>query len=207
MRDNDDGNNNSGLNITHSGCQTLNGTMALALARSRYYEYEVNPGYWEYDGSGDLGRIQRQNAIIEAVIDQVKSSYNPLKVNAFLSSVVHDITKDTAMSTSTMISLVQRYHAFSGSDLQTFTLPTLGASSSTAGSIEVVEQPAANQMISQFLGTSPNAVVTPPLDAYGSPVTVPPTTTAPSTPSGAGQSTPPTTTPVPGTGPFNPTPC
>jgi len=206
VRDNDAGNNNSGLNITHSGCQTLNGTMALALARSRYYEYEVRPGYWEYDGTGDLGRIQRQNAIIEAVIDQVKSSYNPLKVNAFLSSVVHDITKDTAMSTSMMISLVQRYHAFSGSDLQTFTLPTLGASSDAAGSVEVVEQPAANQVINQFLGKSPNAVVTPPLDAYGSPVTVPSTTTTtPSTPGGAGQSTP--TTAVPGTGSFNPTPC
>ena len=114
MRDNNQGNNNSGLVITHSGCQTLNGTMALALARSRYYEYEVKPGYWEYDGSSDLGRIQRQNAIIEAVIDKAKSSYNPLKVNAFLSSVVNDITKDTAMSTSMMISLVQRYHAFSG---------------------------------------------------------------------------------------------
>ena len=75
--------------------------MALALARSRYYEYEVRPGYWEYDGSGDLGRIQRQNVIIEAVIDKARSSsYNPLKVNAFLSSIVHDITKDNAMSTS-----------------------------------------------------------------------------------------------------------
>ncbi len=44
VRDNDDGNNNSGLDIPHAGCQTLNGTMALALARSRYYEYEVQPG-------------------------------------------------------------------------------------------------------------------------------------------------------------------
>jgi anionic cell wall polymer biosynthesis LytR-Cps2A-Psr (LCP) family protein len=210
-RDNDEGNNNSGLDITHAGCQSLNGNMALALARSRYYEYEVKPGYWEYDGSGDLGRIQRQNTIIEAVIDKAKSSYNPLKVNAFLSSVVHDITKDSAMSTSMMLSLAQRYHAFSGSALQTFTLPTLGASSDVAGSIEVVQQPAASEMISQFLGATPQTVVTPPLDAYGSPVTVPPTTTTAPTGgtgtggTGTGQSS--TTTTVAGTGPFNPTPC
>jgi len=204
-RDNDQGNNNSGLVITHSGCQPLSGNMTLALARSRFYEYEVRPGYWEYDGSGDLGRIQRQNAIIEAVINKAKSSYNPLKVNAFLGSVVHDITKDTAMSTSMMLSLVQQYHAFSGSALQTFTLPTLGASSDVAGSIEVVQQAAATAMITQFLGSSPSSVVTPPLDAYGSPVTVP-STTAPTNQSGAGPS-PTTTTSVPGTGPFNPTPC
>jgi LCP family protein required for cell wall assembly len=206
VRDNDQGNNNSGLVITHAGCQTLDGNMALALARSRFYEYEIRRGYWQYDGSGDLGRIQRQNAIIEAVIDKAKSSYDPLKVNSFLGSIVHDITKDDAMSTSMMISLAQRYHAFSGSALHTFTVPTLGASSSVAGSIEVVQEPAASQLISQFLGTSPEPVVTPPLSAYGTPVTVPSTTTTkPSSGSGGGQSV--TTTTVPGTGPFNPTPC
>jgi len=205
VRDNDNGNNNSGLDITQSGCQTLNGNMALALARSRYYEYEVRPGVWEYDGSGDLGRIQRQDLIIEAVIDKVKSSsYNPLKVNSFLGSIVHDITKDDAMSTSMLLSLAQRFHAFSASSLKTLTLPTVGASSDAAGAVEVVQQPAANQMISQFLGTSPGPIVTPPLDAYGSPVTVPAATTAPPSQGGGQSSAVPT---VPGTGPFNPTLC
>ncbi len=205
-RDNDNGNNNSGLVITHAGCQTLDGNMALALARSRYYQYEVRPSVWYYDGSSDLGRIQRQNAIIEAVINKAKSSYNPLTVNAFLGSIVNDITKDDAMGTSMLLSLAQRFHAFSGSSLKTFTLPTLGASSATAGAVEVVQEPAALQVISQFLGSSPKSVVTPPLDAYGSPVEVPSsTTTAPT--SGSGGGVPSTTTPVPGTGLFNPTPC
>ena len=94
VRDDDNGNNNSGLYIAHAGCQTLNGNTALALARSRFYQYEVRPGYWEADGSGDLGRIQRQNAIIEATIDKARSSYNPLTINAFLGSIVHDVTVD-----------------------------------------------------------------------------------------------------------------
>jgi LCP family protein required for cell wall assembly len=208
VRDNDDGNNNSGLNITHAGCQTLNGTMALALARSRYYQYEERPGYWVYDPSSDLGRIQRQNTIIEAVIDKAKSSYNPLTVNAFIGSIVHDITKDNGMSSDMMISLAQRYHAFSGSSLQTFTVPTAGAYSGVAGDVEVVQEPAALEVITRFLGTQPNSVVTAPLDAYGSPITVP--STVPTSPSGSssgtgasGSSTP----SVAGTGPFNPTTC
>ena len=207
VRDNDNGNNNSGLDITHAGCQTLSGTMALALARSRYYEYEVRPGVWEYDGSSDLGRIQRQDTIIEAVIDKLKSSsYNPLKINSFLGSIVHDITKDDAMSTSMLLSLAQRFHAFSASSLKTLTVPTLGATSDAAGSVEVVQEPAASQMISQFLGTSPGSIVTPPLDAYGSPITVPASTpTAPPSASGGEQPGPAPT--VPGTGPFNPTLC
>jgi len=211
VRDNDNGNNNSGLNIQQSGCQKLNGNMALALARSRYYQYEVRPGVWYYDGSGDLGRIQRQNTVIEAVINKAKSSYNPLTLNAFLGSLVHDITKDDQMSTGMIVSLAQRYHAFSGSSLKTFTLPTLGAYSGVAGSVEVVQEPAATQVISQFLGADPNAIVTPPLTGYGASVTVPPTTTTtttrPSHPGGGSVATTTTTTLLPGSGPFNPTPC
>jgi len=45
----------------HPGCQLLNGTEALAVARSRHYEYYEN-GYWQYDGTSDFGRIQRQDA-------------------------------------------------------------------------------------------------------------------------------------------------
>ncbi|MGA2519429.1 MAG: LCP family protein [Acidimicrobiales bacterium] len=206
-RDNDQGNNNSGLRITHSGCQTLNGNMALALSRSRYYEYEVHPGYWEYDGTGDLGRIQRQNAIIQAVINKAKSSYNPLTVNAFLGSIVHDITKDDGLSTSDILALAQRYHAFSASALKTYTLPTLGASSYAAGSVEVVQQPQADQVISQFMGTAPGQVTTPPLDGSGSPVTTPPTTVPTSSARGGSSGSASTTTTVPGQGPFNPTPC
>ena len=207
VRDNDNGNNNSGLVITHAGCQSLQGNMALALSRSRYYQYEVRPGYWQYDGSGDLGRIQRQNTVIEAVLNTARNSYNPLKINAFLGSIVHDVTKDDAMSSTAILSLAQQYHAFSGSQLQTFTLPTLGAYAGASGDVEVVQQPAAQQVLTQFLGTSPDSVVTPPLNAYGGPVTVPAATTTPTTSAPSHSGTPAPSPPVPGTGPFNPTPC
>ena len=210
VRDDDNGNNNAGLYIPRAGCQTLNGNAALALARSRFYQYEVRPGYWVADASGDLGRIQRQNVIIEAVIDKARSSYNPLTLNAFLGSVVHDVTVDQNTSGTDLLNLAQKYHAFSGSSLQTATIPTTGAYSSAGGDVEVVQEPAAEQTIAQFLGTQPSDTLTAPLDAYGSPVTIPPTTTVPATPStfpsGSEPSTT-TTTAVPGTGSFNPTPC
>ncbi len=51
----------------------------LALARSRYFEYDdPAEGGWNYDPTSDLGRIQRQNLIIEALIQKVESTYNPL---------------------------------------------------------------------------------------------------------------------------------
>jgi LCP family protein required for cell wall assembly len=209
VRDDDNGNNNSGLSIPRTGCQTLNGNAALALARSRFYQYEVRPGYWVADGSGDLGRIQRQNVIIEATIDKARSSFNPLTINAFIGSVVHDVTVDQGLSGSDLLALAQKYHAFSGSRLQTATLPTTGEYSAAGGDVQVVQEPAAEQSIAQFLSAPPSATVTAPLAADGSPVTTAPPTTAPATPppssSGINQSPPTTTTP--GSGSFNPPPC
>jgi len=171
VRDDDNGNNNSGLSITSSGCQTINGNETLALSRSRFFQYEIRPGVWEADPTGDLGRIQRQNVVIQALIDKAKSTYNPLTLNAFIGSVVNDL-KIGGLSSSQLLSLAIKYHGFSGSNLQTATIPTFGAGSA-AGSVEIVQEPQAQQVITTFLGAAPRPVVTAPLDAGGSPVNVP----------------------------------
>jgi LCP family protein required for cell wall assembly len=171
VRDYYDGNNLSGLSITQTGCQTLNGNETLALSRSRHYEYEVSPGVWEPDLSSDLGRIERQNVIIEALIDKAKSTYDPFTLNAFIGSAVHDL-RIGGLSSSEVLSLAVKYHGFSGSDLQTATVPTYPATSA-AGSVEVVDEPQAEEVIDQFLGEASDPIVTPPLDGYGSPITIP----------------------------------
>jgi len=209
VRDDDDGNNNSGLAINQTGCLTLNGSQTLALSRSRFFQYEASPGVWVADGTGDLGRIQRQNEIIKALIDKAESTYNPLTLNAFIGSVVHDV-RIGGLSGSQLLSLAIHYHGFTGSDLQTATIPTYGAGSA-AGSVEVVEEPQAEQLVTQFLGTAPNPVTTPPLDGYGSPVTAPAATTAaPSSgtsSSGTGSGKAATIPAQPAPPDFDPTPC
>ncbi len=169
--------NNSGLNIPTAGCQVLTGPEALSLSRSRYYQYEEN-GEWQSDPTADIGRIERQNLLIAAVLDKARSSvWNPIRINSLLSSVVNDFSKDDGLSAGDLFSLAERYHAFSGSQLGTYTLPTVGAESDVAGDVEVVQPDETSQMLNQFLGGSPQPVVTPPIDAYGNPIIVPPTTT------------------------------
>ena len=109
--------NESGLDITRSGCQVLNGSQALSLSRSRYFQYYAN-GQWIQDPTSDIGRIQRQNMIISAAINQAKSTYNPLRLNALLTSVVHDFSKDDGLTPGDLFGLAERYHAFSGSQLR-----------------------------------------------------------------------------------------
>ena len=102
----------TGLNVTQTGCQLLNGGYSLALARSRHYQYYRN-GYWQYDGTSDFGRIQRQNAFLKAVINQAETKYNPLTLNAFVGSVVQGVTVDSTFTVSDLISLARSFHTFS----------------------------------------------------------------------------------------------
>jgi anionic cell wall polymer biosynthesis LytR-Cps2A-Psr (LCP) family protein len=210
-RDDDDGNNNSGLQITQPGCQSINGNMALALARSRFYQYYEN-GSWHSDPSSDLGRIERQNIVISAIIDKAKSDLNPIALNRVLGAVVGDITKDPPLSGNDLVSLATKYHAFSGSSLQTWTLPTIGVKTSDYGDVEVIQEPQADQAIAQFLGAAaPLSISTPPLDGNGYPQAAPTTVTSPTTaaPSSSISGTVATTTTVPPESPtsFDPKVC
>jgi LCP family protein required for cell wall assembly len=172
--------NNAGLSITTTGCQVLSGQEALALSRSRYFQYYQN-GQWNSDPTSDIGRIERQNLIIEATLDKAKSTYDPLKLNALFDSLTHDFSKDDGLSADDLFALAERYHAFSGSQLQSYTLPTEGAESESAGDVEVVQPDEAAQMITQFLGGAVGTVTTPPLDAYGNPLELPFATTTATT--------------------------
>jgi LCP family protein required for cell wall assembly len=199
----------TGLNITTTGCQHVNGGYSLAVARSRHYEY-FKDGYWQYDGTSDFGRIQRQNAFLKALINQAETKYNPLTLNAFIGSVVQGVTIDSTFTVAGLISLAREFHTFSSSSLVTATLPTYGSDSSVfgyLGSVLYVQQPDADQAVAQFLGQSPESITSPPPDPYGSPATTTTTTTVAS----SGGSTPPTssssTTTTTAPSDFNPTPC
>jgi polyisoprenyl-teichoic acid--peptidoglycan teichoic acid transferase len=212
VRDDDQGNNNAGLQITRTGCQTLSGNTALALARSRFYQY-YEGGEWHSDPTSDLGRIERQNIVISAIVDKARGDLNPIDLNRVLDAVVGDITKDPALSGNDLVSLATHYHAFSGSSLESWTLPTVGVHTSGYGDVEVVQPPQSQQVVEQFLGGPASLpITTPPLDGYGEPQasasSVTSTTSAlpPSSLSGTAGST---TTTVPQVTPaqFDPTVC
>jgi LCP family protein required for cell wall assembly len=198
----------SGLNITTPGCQLLNGFQALAVARSRHYQYYAN-GYWQYDGTSDFGRIQRQDVFIKAMMDAAKSKVNPLTVNAFIGSIHEGVTIDDGFGFNQLIGLALTYHSFNPTALQGQTLPTVSSSAfSGLGDVLTVDQPAAQQMLQSIFGSSLVTPTNPPPDANGYPqpppqITPTTATTAPahSTPAA---STTPTTAPPPS---FNPTTC
>ena len=203
----------TGLDITTPGCQHLNGGYSLAVARSRHYQYYAN-GYWQYDGTSDFGRIQRQNAFLKALINQAEKQYNPLTLNAFIGSVVQGVTIDSTFTISQLVSLAREFRSFASTSLATATLPTYSSNSSEfgyLGSILYVQQPQANQVISQFLHGPAPVPLTPAPGPYGPVSTSTTTSTVPPPTYSTGGSTPATTAPALTTTTiqtnFDPTPC
>ena len=144
----------SGLNITTPGCQLLNGTQALAVARSRHYEY-YQDGEWQYDGTSDFGRIERQDAFLKAMITAAKSKVSPLTVNAFIGSIHEGVIIDDGFSLNELIGLALTYHSFDPSNLRTQTLPTVASDAFEGlGDVLTVDQPAAQQMLVNIFGSS-----------------------------------------------------
>jgi LCP family protein required for cell wall assembly len=193
----------SGLDITTPGCQLLSGAQALAVGRSRHYEYYAD-GEWQYDGTSDFGRIQRQDAFLRALIAAVKSKEtNPIALAKFAGSLHEGLQIDDGFSASELIGLAETYHSFDGSQLVSLTLPTEDTNAvPDLGDVLVASEPAAQQMLVNVFGSSLVAPTNPPPDVNGS-SEAPPTVTPTTVPAGHATTTS-TTTPPPS---FDPTPC
>jgi LCP family protein required for cell wall assembly len=141
----------TGLDVTTTGCQVVNGTVALQLVRSRHLEYVNKNGYWEYDGLSDFSRIQRQDSFFRAVLAKVNSSItNPLAINGFISAAVGNLAIDDTLSEGDLFNMATEFHGLSPSHLITETLPTTSYVTDGGADVLLAAQPYANQMIAAF---------------------------------------------------------
>jgi LCP family protein required for cell wall assembly len=141
----------SGLDITTTGCQAVNGATALELVRARHLTYLDSNDVWQYDGLSDFSRIRRQDAFFRAMLDKVGGELtNPFTINAFLGAAVHSLKIDTAISKNEMLRWAFDFQGVAGPNLHTFTLPT--TSFTTGGGAAVLQeaQPYADNLIFTF---------------------------------------------------------
>ncbi len=151
----------TGLDVTQTGCQAVNGVTALQLVRSRHLEYKNQNGYWEGDGLSDFSRIQRQDAFFRAVLAKANASItNPFAINSFLGAAVGNLTIDDTLTQSDLLHLAEDFRGLAGSNLVTETLPTLGYTTDGGAAVLKEAQPYAQNIISAF-----NAIGAPPATA------------------------------------------
>jgi LCP family protein required for cell wall assembly len=206
----------SGLNIKTTGCQLVTRFQALAVARSRHYEWYQN-GVWNYDGTSDFGRIIRQDAFMRAMINRVRGLYNPLTINNFLSKIPQGITLDDNFSLKELLEMAVKFHGMNPNAMLTYTLPTVSGVNPSVGDVLYVDQPAAQQMLVSLYGNTlltptnppPNSLLQTPLPPHIA-VTTTTSTTTTTLKSTSKKKAPPTTTTtsvsqaIP---PFDPVPC
>ncbi|MGD0852048.1 MAG: LCP family protein [Acidimicrobiales bacterium] len=189
----------SGLKITHTGCQLVDGFQALAVARSRHYYYAPSgnppwpsdamsiinaggtPAGWVYDGTSDFGRIDRQTSFLRAMFSRVKSKLDdPFAINGFLSNLPKGITLDSTFSLNEIIGLALKFHGYNSGSMLTYTLPEVPGVVNGAD-LEFVDQPYAQQMLVNIFGNTLKTVTNPPpntaLQTPPPPVITPTTTT------------------------------
>jgi LCP family protein required for cell wall assembly len=125
VRDSNDGHNESGLNVPRTGCQRLGGNQALALARSRYFQYQDKAGRWHGDPATDLGRIRRQQTMLRVLAANAvgRNLANPIRANALVGSVVRSLTKDDQLTIRRSVALARQFRSFDPDRLTTLTLP------------------------------------------------------------------------------------
>jgi LCP family protein required for cell wall assembly len=150
----------SGLDLPTAGCVTLNGDQALAYVRSRYYQsYEA--GRWVYDTSSDFGRIKRQQDFIRRMMKKALAAgiSNPLTLNRLIGIGVSNLTIDSTMSTSDMVTVARRFKSLDPDSVDMQTLPTTDFTTAGGADVLLLDTDNAQPLIDKINGKAPAAPV------------------------------------------------
>lgn len=142
----------SGLSVD-AGTQILDGKTALAYARSRKYQ-ELRNGSWVSVKGSDIGRTERQQEVVRAILGKLKSPASITEAGSIASSLARHTTVDSRLAQSSVAQMVWDFKSLIGGNIDGATLPVyLG----TEGSASVVypSEPGATTMIANFVAGRP----------------------------------------------------
>lgn len=152
---------NSGLSVTDPGCVTLDGPQGLAFARSRHLQWKDSSG-WHTDGSGDLGRMTRQQLLMRAAMGKASSmGLDDLpRLKGLIDAGLDSTTVDSGLGFGDLLALGRRFSHFDPQRLQTHALAVDGDRTSGGASILRLDEEASYMTIAFFAGTEPGTAVT-----------------------------------------------
>lgn len=101
--------------VMSAGTHVLDGIEALKYVRTR-----------DFDGMGDLGRMQRQQQFVSAVMRKATSAgviLNPVKLVNFINSAMSAVSTDENLNKNDLITLAKQMKNLSASKVRTLTVP------------------------------------------------------------------------------------
>jgi LCP family protein required for cell wall assembly len=129
----------SGL-VLPAGTTTLKGPQALEYVRAR----EFDPA------QGDLGRIQRQQKFMSAMLDKAESAGVLLdlpKLYSFLKSVTGSLTVNKGFGKSEMLRLARKLHSMSPKNVNLLTVPLSNTAYATPDGSAVLWDPVLSKLL------------------------------------------------------------
>jgi LCP family protein required for cell wall assembly len=136
----------SGLDLPIAGTVTLDSTQALAYVRSRFYT-EIRDGQQVVDGTSDLGRVQRQQDFMRALIAKVSTQRNPFVLNDMASSMADAVAMDDATS---LTQALQIANTLRSQTPETVVLPTVPSRQGNAAVLLLGD--GADEILADFQG-------------------------------------------------------
>ena len=116
--------------VMSAGIHTVDGVEALKYVRTR-----------DFDGMGDLGRMQRQQQFMSAVLRKVTSTgvlLNPIKLVNFFNAAIATVQTDSELNRNDLIVLAKQLKNLSPSKVRTLTIPLGNANARVPGLGSVV---------------------------------------------------------------------
>ncbi len=115
----------SGLDVD-AGVQNLDGSEALAYARSRSYQ-ELQNGSWVSVDANDIGRTGRQQDVMRALLGRLKSPSSITEAGSIASAMSQHMTIDAKLAEESVPSMVWDFRGVLTGSIDGETLPTTGA--------------------------------------------------------------------------------
>ncbi|RIK07305.1 MAG: hypothetical protein DCC48_04290 [Acidobacteria bacterium] len=137
---------NSGLQVDSAGTVVLDGTQALAYVRSRHYT-EIIDGQPTTDPTGDLGRVERQQAFMRTVLAEMGRTRNPIALMRIGSALAGGVRIDGQLGLWDAFGLARRLGAL---DPQTVVLPTEPFTTPGGAQVLSLQEPAADAVLAEM---------------------------------------------------------
>ncbi|MSW06632.1 MAG: LytR family transcriptional regulator [Actinobacteria bacterium] len=116
--------------VLPAGVHTLNGIESLKYVRTR-----------DFDGMGDLGRMQRQQQFMSAVLRKATSTgvlLNPIKMVNFFNATIASLKTDSTLNQDDLLTLAKQLKNLSPGKVRTLTIPLGNANARVPGLGSVV---------------------------------------------------------------------
>ena len=116
--------------VLSAGTHTLDGIEALKYVRTR-----------DFDGRGDIGRMQRQQQFMSSVLKKATSTgvlLNPIKIVNFMNATISTVKMDESLSKEDLLNLAKQMRGLSSGSVRTLTVPLSTANGRADGIGSVV---------------------------------------------------------------------